>query len=386
MASSLVITAKGGAYWEVYADGVKVSQHVQEREAIQRCAAILYRKPKADVDYRHNAICKVTLALDQPPAPPDSISLQPSGSITVTGDGQVIENKLITGNINIQANGVTVRNCHVKFPGRNGIFAINAKDVTIQDVKLENTAAATGQNPNPTEDICIHLNNVSGTAKIDRATMIGASGIYAVISPGFLNFSFLEGHNLRSPITPLRGQLVQLNQCSGGALITDFSCENDPKNSRPEDVLNVFTCTGPQIAFKRGLLDGCNSPSGCMAMVEGTSNVLFEDVDAINFGNGAFAVYNYSGKGASGVIYRRCRARDQIMTDQGLGRPKSAQSAGPIVYISSPGTSGTRIEQNIRFNVNENNLIWDKANCAVMESVVQDFTPRAPVRNQFAWG
>jgi hypothetical protein len=57
--------------------------------------------------------------------------------------------------------------------------------------------------------------------------------------------------------------LVQLNHCSGGAVIEDFSAECDPANSRPEDIINIFICTG-QINIRRGLIDGGNSRSAVL--------------------------------------------------------------------------------------------------------------------------
>lgn len=320
----------------------------------------------------------------EPPDPPVT-TLTPSGSIRTTASNQVIENKDVTGRIEVfDHSGVTIRNCRVKFPGQKGLHVMNGTGVTIKDCEFINSAAASGQNPNAGEDIGICLNNVSGTAIIDRCKFTGCAGIYAVICKGMLKFSFLEGHNLRAPLSPLRGQLVQINQCSGGALTEDFSVENDPANSRPADLISVFTSPGQPIIFRRGLLDGCNDPAGVACMVESTSNVLFEDVDALHQGNGAFSVYGGSGGGggaSQGVIYRRCRVKDTIQKDQGRG----PVSSNYCTYVSSPGCSGTRFEVCKHFNVKMDNLFWDASTMALRDCAQGDFTPRAPIRNVFGW-
>ena len=233
---------------------------------------------------------------DTTPTPIPLITLQPSGSITVTADNQVIENKLITGSINLSGrNGVIIRNCHVRHPGGMGIYARNCTNLTIEDCKVVNTSAPVGLKPNPDESKNIEL-DYGGPHTIRRVYVEGACGIYAYRCAGALNISFLEGHNIRGPLSVPRGQLIQMNQCSGGALMEDFSAESDVKNSWTEDLINLFQCSGSYI-FRRGLIDGNNGPAGCAYMVEAVSNVLFEDCDAVRQGNGAFAIYAFNNVG-----------------------------------------------------------------------------------------
>jgi hypothetical protein len=143
--------------------------------------------------------------------------------------------------------------------------------------------------------------------------------------------------------------------------------------------MNLFQCTG-NWTFRRGLIDGNNSPSGCAFMVEGTSNVLVEDVDALHQGNGGPAVYSGgpSGGTSSNVIYRRFRIKDTIQTDQGRGPAQS----GYTTYISSPGVASSKFEQCKHFNVNLPNLAWDGSTMATKDWANADFTPRAPIRNR----
>jgi hypothetical protein len=300
----------------------------------------------------------------------------PSGSITVSTDDQVIQGKDITGNITINGHArCKIRHCRIKYAGGNGVYVSNAQDFEITDCEFVNTAAAKGQNPG--EHICIHLNRVGGTVNINRVTVRDAAGVYAHECAGRAN---LKGHNIRSPLSPLRGQLVQLNQTSGPIILEDFSAECDPDNSWPEDLINVWTCTN-SIVIRRGLIDGCNSPVGVMVMVEDTPNVLVEDVDAVHHGNGAFGAYKPK---SVNVTFRRCRAKDQIKSNQGRGKPSSDGGAGPCNFVSSPDSSGTRFEQIIYTNISSN-LAWVTSRMAVMDWKPQNFTPREPIRNQFAW-
>jgi hypothetical protein len=112
-------------------------------------------------------------------------------------------------------------------------------------------------------------------------------------------------------------------------------------------------------------------------MVEDTPGVLIEDVDIIHHYNGAFAAYFPK---SGGVTYRRCRARDQILTPLGRGAPTSNYCN----FISSPDANGTRFEQVKYWNVSKN-LAWNASSMAAMDWASQEFTPRAPIRNQFAW-
>jgi hypothetical protein len=320
---------------------------------------------------------RVGLVEPDPIPDPPLLVLQPSGSITVTADNQVVENKLVTGDILIQnRRGVIIRNCQINHFGGAGLIAQSCVDLTIQDCKFVNTSAPIGQKPNAGEFKNIELQNLTGTTTINRVYVEGACGIYAY-KCGPLKISFLEGHNCRGPLSVPRGQLIQLNQCTGGMTLEDFSCENDPNNSWSADNVSVYQSSGA-IFIRRGLLDGNNDPSGCAVMLEnGTHGVLVEDVDCIRQGNGAFAVYNASNNN----IYRRCRVRDTIQQSQGRGPALSNY----CTYVSSPDCSGTRFEQNKYFNVNEGNLFWLASTMTARDCVKEDFTPRAPIRNKFAW-
>jgi hypothetical protein len=70
---------------------------------------------------------------------------------------------------------------------------------------------------------------------------------------------------------------------------------------------------------------------------------------------GAFSAYDAK---SVGVTFRRCRAWDQILGNQGRGKPSSDGGDGPCNFVSSPTARGTRFEATTYYNVS-NNLIWN---------------------------
>jgi hypothetical protein len=316
---------------------------------------------------------------------PPVTALTPSGSITVAGHNTVIENKKITGGIqSVNFNNLTIRNCIIEHNGRDGIFVQGCNGLTLQDVKVTYINGPTGQTPLPGEYINIKLNGVSGTCLMERVTVANACGLYAVICPANIKLSFWEGHNTRGPVNPPRGQFIQMNQNTGDMVIEDFSCENDPQNSYSEDIISIYQCAANKVKIRRGLLDGCNSPSGVEIMIEnGTSGALIEDVDTIHHGNGAFSTYDAS----HNTIWRRCRVRDQILTDQGRGNPTSNNKGqGPAVFVSDPTCQNTRFEAVKFYNVNKGNFAWLDSTMTAQDWKEENFTPRSPIRNSVPGG
>jgi hypothetical protein len=213
--------------------------------------------------------------------------------------------------------------------------------------------------------------------KINRVRVEGACGLYGVISSANFTVTNFEGHNTREPNGMHKGQLCQFNLCTGQILIEDFSCVNDPANSRPSDIVSIFECGANKVQIRRGFLDGCNHPAGVMVMVEDNSTgVIIEDVDVIHYGNGAFSFFD----GAHNGKYVRCRMKDQITGDQGLGKPSSDGGAGPVT-LSTYAVNNARFEQCKHYNVNENNLAWVTGSTMV-DLTKGDFTPRAAINNR----
>jgi len=296
-----------------------------------------------------------------------------SGSITVTSNNQVIENRNITGRVTIGAfTGVTVRNCIIRHAADVGLLATNSVNLTLQDLEFINTSSPSGQTPTSGEVKNMELSRTSGTTLLERIKVTGGCGLYGYIIGGTLIVRFLEGHNVRGMATsPYRGNLFQLNQCTATTTVEDFSVENDINNSWPEDSCSVHYCTGA-MTFRRGYLKGQSSPTGVAFMVEHTNGVIVEDVDCENHFNGAFSVYDTS----ANVTYRRCRAKNQLLTNQGRGNPTSNYCN----FVSAPGVTGTRFEQVKYWNISSN-LAWQTP-FTVMDWAPLNFTPRAPIRNR----
>jgi hypothetical protein len=60
-----------------------------------------------------------------------------NGSLTVTQDGAVVENKIITGNLNIDADNVTVRNVRILEDGESwGIGLLHTRNTTIENCEI----------------------------------------------------------------------------------------------------------------------------------------------------------------------------------------------------------------------------------------------------------
>lgn len=69
----------------------------------------------------------------------DGSKLAPSGSITTSRDGQVIENVEVTGSITVQHSNVTIRNVRVRGTGRYGIYVPSSLDGSVRNLVIEDT-------------------------------------------------------------------------------------------------------------------------------------------------------------------------------------------------------------------------------------------------------
>lgn len=301
------------------------------------------------------------------------VTLTPSGPITVTANGQVVENKLITANgaIGITVNGfsnVIIRNVEIRVSGRHGIDVSSATALTIDTVKIVNTSSGV---PLPSEQNCIDI--FGGSVNITRAYLEGCStGIYAVQSPG-VQAHFIEGHNFRGPFP--RGQLFQANN-SDDCLLEDFSAVNVSPKMWTEDNVSIYQSDG--CIVRRGLLDGNNSPSGVGVMFEDAVEGLGQDIDAVRMGNGAFFAYP-----GTNITYQRTRAKNNICGSQdGRGTP----SSNALLWGVEPSSTGIQILASQYFNAcNQFNISWDDSAIDVREITNADFTPRAPIVLSFPW-
>jgi len=314
------------------------------------------------------------------PAVGDVKSLKASGPITVTHDGQVIENLLITGTsgnaININGfKNVIIRNCQITANGGAGISASNADGLQIQNVDINNGVAATGVNENSS----VYQNNIdissSNGVTINNAKLTGgSSGIYAADSSN-LTFTNIEGNNFKGPFP--RGQMVQFNNCNT-AVLDGFSCVNDPNNSYPEDNISVYK--SQNITIENGLIDGNNSITGCAVMVEsGSNNCLIKNVDALNQGDASFVSW-----GASNVTFEDVRTKDNHATSV-----RGANASGSLIFASASGATGTSFINATYYNpANPDNIELNynaPAPLLVKDIKEQDFTAKSPLDLKFSW-
>ena len=308
---------------------------------------------------------------------PPTCTLKASGAVTVTQDGQIVENLRITSNSGnaITVNGhkkVVIRNVEILHKGGPGIHISNSDDIVIENVSIEHTGAPTsGKNPSD------NLNNIqcyqSARPRVTNARLTrGSSGVYLVQCPDS-TLKQLEGHDFRGPFP--RGQLVQWDKSDNG-LLEDFSVINPP-SSWPEDNVNVFQ--SKNVTVRRGMIDGNNSPSGVGVIFDGgPSTGLVEDVDAIRMGNGCFSDYD----GGPGVVFRRTRCRENICGDQGRGKPLS----NALMWAGHTSHTDLKIEQSEYFKAcNAGNLVWPQSSFSVVDLKEKDFSLRAPIQHKFCW-
>ena len=76
-------TARGSGYFKAYADDAFVSQHVAEREALERCVEVLAVRPTARVYYVHEYTVDVVLSDAPPPELPET---EPAPYVTPVPD------------------------------------------------------------------------------------------------------------------------------------------------------------------------------------------------------------------------------------------------------------------------------------------------------------
>jgi len=303
--------------------------------------------------------------------PSVALALEQSGPITVTQDGQIIENLDIValGQTAIVVNGysnVVIRNVRISHDDSYGIDCAHSPGLTVEDVSITHVGASVDS---------AHENNINtyrcSDMRIDRVRLRGgSSGVYVLESPD-AHLSFIEGYDQRGPMP--RGQLVQFNK-SPNCILEDFSAINGT-DSWVADNVSVYRSENCKI--RRGMLDGNNMPSGVGVMFEGVTAGLAEDVDTVRMGNGSFSAYP-----AHNIIFRRTRARENICTDQGRGLPGS----GGLVWAGSTSSSGLRIEDSRYFNLcAPNNIVWNGRSFTLIDISSEDFTLRNPIVLTMPW-
>ena len=305
------------------------------------------------------------------------------GPVTSRADGQIIENLDVDaplGNgVSILHRQVTVRNCRICHAGGHGVNALNAPELVLQDLEIDNVGApSSGVGPS-TRCNNIYLYSCPNATITRVKASRGSSNIYAVNSEG-IRMTLLELHDARGPFP--RGQNVQLHR-SPNSILEDFSAENGP-TSWTEDNVSVFR--SDRCLIRRGLVCYNNSPTGDGVMIEGSFDCVVEDVDAVQQGNGAFAAVPQGDAGSGGCTFLRCRT-SQTYNAARDGRTAPSSNGLSIYVRVSPGAPRHTITA-CRYDAlaNPKNLIWDGR--AVNHGWTfrrEAFVPREPIRLAFDW-
>ena len=322
---------------------------------------------------------------------PTIANLTPSGPITITANGQIVENRLITAATGHGFNsdgfsGVILRNSQISFSdastsAAHGINVASSPDILIEGVICDyNGHNLTGANTNKKHN-CINVSASPGAIITRVRLKRGGSGIYLTAGSHNATLSFIEGHDFRGPKP--RGQLVQANNSDNGTL-DDFSCINIIGTSFPEDLINFFNTVGWRVS--RGFLDGNDSTNGVACMVENpdlrTTDFVGTDIDAINQYNGYFYTYP-----AFTVTYLRCRAKSQLCGDQGRGVCSSCNPNG-LIFGSVSSSTNIKLDACIYDSsslCSPLNLLWDASTYTLNDKADAIFTARSPIVNTFFW-
>jgi len=259
---------------------------------------------------------------------------------------------------------VIVRNCKIDHRGWLG-YRLLERQRTAHRERRRHVTAAPPKGKNAGEFVDIGGQSSTGVVITHARLTRGSSGIYLLSCDG-AHLDFIEGHDFRGPFP--RGQLAQFDKCDKPVL-EDFSCENPPDSSWPEDIVSVYRSSNATI--RRGLVDGNNSTSGVGIMFElsdaTSTGGLVEDVDAVRQANGCF-----SGTPRKGDISAHPLAR-QPLHDQGRGKPLSnglAWAAGtrPRLVVDQP--------RRLRYFGLCGGLTWRTENFTKSELTKEDFAPR----------
>ncbi len=309
--------------------------------------------------------------------------LRPSGPVLSGSDGQIIENLDIFaphGNgVTVRHQRVVVRNCRIRHAMASGIYAQSVAGLRLEDLEIEHVGAPPrGVGPSQNRNN-IDLERCPETIIVRVKAARGSSNIYLVESPG-TRMSFLELHDARGPFP--RGQNVQFNRSPYSSL-EEFSAENGPI-SWTEDNISAFH--SDHCAIRRGLVFYNNSPTGAGVMLEGSSNCLVEDLDAVQQGNGAFSAVPQGDVGSGGCVFNRCRSRDTYNEPRDGRDTPTSNGLSFHTRISEGAEKHSIRECCVYALANPANIIWQsKAVHAGWSIKRKPFDPRPPLRLSFSW-
>jgi hypothetical protein len=307
--------------------------------------------------------------------------LTPSGPVTASTPGQIVQNLDITANgqpcVRVTAASVQIRSVKCRHSGAHGIAATNANGLVISYVHVERTVLGPGAGQNN-----IDIFGSTGV-RVDHVRLLnGAGGIYFEESSDNRTV-FLDARNQQGPDGFGGGSGWQVNR-SDGAVLEDFNVINQPNPAiaKPED--NVSCYNTNNCTVRRGLVEGNNSEFGQAFIIEFGRTHLIEDLDAVNV-PASFGVY---GNGAGDVQFTRTRLYNMICHDQGRGIPSSG---GIIWNAETIGTDNLGVDGGVYWDPDASNgtlcgnLVYPPAAFNPFNVTKLNFSPRAPIEIVMPW-
>ncbi|MCA9603132.1 MAG: hypothetical protein KC417_13960 [Myxococcales bacterium] len=128
---------------------------------------------------------------------PSGTALTPSGGMTITTSGQVIDKLDVSGTITVKANNVTIQNTRIRVTNKIAIeLASGYSNLTIKDVTIEGTDTSTGYPQNAAIRIPSAA-KADPTVTIQRLNLSGYGfGIFLEDGSGLIEDSYLHDmHN-----------------------------------------------------------------------------------------------------------------------------------------------------------------------------------------------
>ncbi|WP_245414283.1 right-handed parallel beta-helix repeat-containing protein [Mycoplana dimorpha] len=162
--------------------------------------------------------------------PPGTQLTDYTGPMTIETPGTVIEGKIITGQLNVAAPDVVIKNCVVKFDGWWGIQAENGKNITVKNCKFigpgygaESNAAILGAGTFIGNDISKSENGIvlSGGSSVVKGNYI--HDLEAAGEPHYDGISVQGGQNG----VLIEGNTIDSRQTSNIIIKSDFGSIND---------------------------------------------------------------------------------------------------------------------------------------------------------------
>lgn len=342
----------------------------------------------------------------QRPADYQPLELKESGPVTVTQDGQIIENLSITAGkrdacaIQVKkAHNVVIRNVDIKH-SNIGICTDRAENVLIQDVRLTSTSAqATGPHCKHGADDCkynrnewadpdtrlgIKLNH-SPEARLERIFTTGASGGVYVHKSIKARVYDIVCTDARGPYP--RGQCVQFAYSSDSQL-KNFYSRIWKNQSWSEDNVNIYD--SDRVLVEDGLIDGNYSVNGVGVIADhGSDYATVRNVDLLHTAVAAVSVWsNDESKVGKNFLAKNIRVKDT----QCESRDKQTPSSQGLAFSVHPKAVDPQFINSRYFNHCRSTAMWcipgaacRKAEGGRVDVREADFEPKAPLELLFPW-